>query len=147
MRRGLLLAMLAAGCGLSTPPGEVDLWRANYNKWNSVGPASYDVVVQKTCQCPANAMAVRVEVRNKVVTARIDVATGNPVPADLASHFPDVPGLFAIIKQAIDQDWFAHEAGYDGLDGHPIQANLDKDGGRIDDNLYFSVRDFTAVTP
>jgi hypothetical protein len=146
--RGLFLLLLAAGCGgLSTEGTQTDLWRANYNKWNAVGPASYDWVVQKTCVCPANAMAVRVEVRNRIITARIDLATGNPVPADLASHFPDVPGLFALIKYAIDQEWFAHDAGYDGVDGHPILANLNRDGGRFDDDLYYAVTSFAAVTP
>ena len=55
---------------------------------------------------PTPTSSVVITVRNEVVTSRIYFGTTIPVSAEAAPGYPDIPGLFAIVAEAMAGDPF-----------------------------------------
>lgn len=149
MRMRLLAALCLAGpvaCSdASGPAGADDLYVANLAKWNTTGPASYQMVLTRSCACAVPVETVRVVVQNKVVASRTFVETGEAVPPARAGDFPDVPGLFALLKQAMDEEAFTYNAAYDPTWGYPATLYLDFVGSTLTDNVSYAVTEFTTL--
>ena len=140
----LVLAALAACSDSSGPTGADDLYQANLTKWNATGPHSYRMVLTRNCACPAPEVVLMV-VQNRVVTSRTFVETGEAVPPDRAADFPDVPGLFALVKQAMDEEAFSYNAAYDPTYGYPYTVYVDFVGSSLTDNVSYAVTEFTSL--
>lgn len=140
----LVLAALAACSDSSGPTGADDLYLANLTKWNTTGPRSYQMVLTRGCACPAPE-AVLVVVQNRVVASRTFVETGAAVPPGRAADFPDVPGLFALVKRARDEEAFSYNAAYDPTYGYPSSLYIDFVGNTLTDNVSYAVTEFTSL--
>jgi hypothetical protein len=138
-----MMIVTFAGCDSSTGPGE-ELFRAQV-RWSAHAPSSYSVTIQKGCFCPVGAIGpVIVTVTNGTVTSRVYAATGMPVPAQFASAFPDVPGLFSAIERGMQEKYFQIDADFDPTFGFPTRIIADVNQGTADDEFDFSVTNFTA---
>jgi hypothetical protein len=118
--------------------------RAARARWESSGIDSYAMTVRRLCFC-GFVEPVRVTVDDGVIISRIIVSSGDPVPGSLAQHYPDVPGLFAIIEHA-----FAD--GADGLRfefhpsyGFPTAIAIDWARDAVDDEVTYRAEDFASL--
>lgn len=147
-RGALVLALgLLAGCSDSTGTSiQEELLTSSIRKWNETGPASYEMILLRTCACPA-IPPVRIIVRNKVVESRSYADTGDPVPSEKADDFPDVPGLFALVKKAMDEDYYLFTVAYDPTYGYPASLQLDQVAATLDDNVNFQVIELQSIGP
>lgn len=135
--RSLLIAILAAGlaCGDSVGP-LTELARAEL-RWRQSGLHTYSLALTRSCFCGQDAVGlVTITVRDGVVQSRI-YADGSPVPEDLYDAFPDVPGLFDLIGDALRDDGDVN-VNYHPVLGAPTQAAIDFYPGAIDDEVYYS---------
>ncbi len=140
------LAAGVVGCGLSGPSRSLDRFNEAKKLWDRENPASYAVTVQRLCFC-GNVDPVRIVVVNRQVVSRTVVATQQPLPANLIEFYPDVPGLFAIVRDAYARA-DAINVSFDGRYGFPADASIDYIKSAIDDELTLKVTDFAlAATP
>lgn len=133
--------LLLAACGLFGPNDRDDLAAARA-RWDELGPSSYVLTVERQCFClPLG--PVQVTVVSSAVTERQVVSTGQPVPADQAEYYPDVPGLFQLVADALDRA-DAVEVQYDGQWGFPSKVVIDYAKNAIDDELTVTAGGFVA---
>lgn len=121
--------------------------RAVYNaalqQWNSVGPDSYSFTLIRVCVCTPDSTWVDIVVENDVVTSRIYQDTAEPVPAGEAAKYPDIPGLFALVKFALDNKVFQWGVLFNADWGYPEEFFIDYDASTMDDNVAYAVPVFT----
>lgn len=134
------------GCSDTSGPSPLEaLYQANLQKWTQTGPTSYRMEIGRSCACPASATVI-LTVRNLVVESRVYSDTGEPVPADKAGEFPDVPALFAIIRQALDLDYYALSIQYAPTYGYPATVLLDRVGSTLEDNINYQILDLQPLS-
>lgn len=138
--------LLAAGC---TGGEDFDLARQAYEKallrWGQYGPDSYSFVFTQACVCAGPKSGVLIVVRNGVVESRTVVDTQLPLEPQFASRFPSIPGVFAIIGDALSANIFMIQADYDADYGYPFQIIIDEDGVNVSDNQVYTVTGFTPL--
>ena len=139
-------AALAAGCldNDGPDPGE-QIFESSLQQWNEDGPASYDMVLRRQTLGVNPDLRVVITVRNEIVTSRFYLGTDIPVSGDAAALYPDVPGLFAFVREAMDADPFLLSTAYDELYGYPSEITLDLTAGSTSDNVIYTVEEFTPV--
>jgi len=131
-------AFFLAGCGVTDP---AEGFQAGRNRWNSLGIVDYRFDLSRGCEClPIG--PVRIVVEDGVVVSRTVLATGEPLEASLAPHYPDIPGLFDLVddayRRAIDV-----RVTFDEQYGYPRSASIDYFEG-ADDEITLSVTEFAA---
>ncbi len=134
----------AGGCGLSGPNRSLEQFNEAKKLWDRENPANYAVTVQRFCFCIAVG-PVRIVVQNRLVISRTIVSTQAPLPANLHDLYPDIPGLFATIKDAYTQA-DAITVTFDPQYGFPSDATIDYIKNAVDDELSLRVSDF-AIPP
>ena len=146
LRRQWITAMIVlgvAGCGVSGPERSLDRFNEAKRLWDRENPSNYAVTVQRLCFC-ASVEAVRIVVANRQVITRTVVATQQPLPANLNDLYPDIPGLFAIIKEALVRA-DAVNVSFDGQYGFPSDATIDYIKNAIDDELSLKATAFVIL--
>ncbi len=139
----VLMALAWAGCGLTEPGRSLDQFNGAKRIWDRQNPADYAVTIERLCFCQ-NAGPVRVVVVNRLVLSRTVVATQQPLPANLSEAYPDVPGLFAIVRDGyVRAD--AINVSFDQQYGFPTDATIDYIKNAIDDELGLKVTNFSLV--
>ncbi len=141
LRAGAALALFAA-CGLVTGPGDGDndkALRSAQIRWNAARVQDYTVVVQHLCFC-GYVRPVRVSVRQGVIVSSVDAQTGEPVPSYATVR--DIAGLFALIRDAIDDGADRLEVTYDAELGYPTLINIDYITNAVDDELSVTTSEF-----
>lgn len=140
------LLTLAACADTGTSPSE-QIYDSSLALWNTEGPDSYDMVLERECVCTVPEVQVTIQVRNRQVTARFYTDTDPVIPVEPGNvaFYPDVPGLFALVRDAMDDDVFYLSATYDPTYGFPNMIQLDRTVGSTDDNVIYRVLTFTPV--
>ncbi len=134
------VALLGVNCEDSTSANPADqIFEASLQRWNSVGPASYDLRLIRVCQCEVSSLSVLVQVRDEVVVARFYDGTQDPVEPENASLFPEVRGLFEIVRQALATNVFRISTEYHRDLGYPVRVELDLTPARSDDDVSYFV--------
>ena len=141
----LLMVGLAAAClnQISDPSTKDKTFQASMLKWNDAMIQSYDLQMQVECFCGAPTEPVLVTVRNRVIQSRTLTSSGSPVAAVDQRWFPDVPGLFAIVQDALNLPAASLLVAYNVTYGFPIQIDVDYEGGVVDDQHHYAVVGFT----
>jgi hypothetical protein len=129
--------------GLAGPNRSLDRFNEAKALWDRENPANYAVTVQRLCFC-VTVEPVRIVVQNRVVISRTVVATQLPLPANLNDLYPDIPGLFATIKDAYARA-DAVTVSFDPRYGFPSDATIDYVKSAIDDELTLKVSDFIPL--
>jgi Family of unknown function (DUF6174) len=144
-RSSFVIALLVvAGCGGDSPLGtqfEPRLLWARV-QWESRAVDSYAMTVTPLCFC-GFVEPVRVTVRDGVVVSRVVVSTGGALPAQHASSYPDVPGLFARIDRAHEEGADSVDADFDESYGFPTGIWIDWKVSLADDEEGYRVEDFS----
>lgn len=139
----LLLGVAACSdtTGLSSPE---DLLSQNRALWGRKGPASYEYVITRSCEClPESAGPVTVVVRGGQVDTR-HYASGAPVDPQYDQLFTSVPGLFELIQHAVDLPAAALAVRYNGELGYPESIQIDWVAGAVDDEVSYRITEFTS---
>lgn len=141
-----LSSALAAGCldNDGPDPGE-QIYQASLEQWNEEGPDSYEMVLRRQTLGANPDLRVVITVVNNVVTSRIYLGTDIPVGDDATSLYPDIPGLFAFVREAMDADPFLLATSYDETYGYPSEITLDVTAGSTSDNVVYTVEEFTPT--
>lgn len=142
MRVWLAVSVLAVLTGCSTGPDRDEAFLAAKARWASKNIGSYEIVVRRACFC-ATVESVKVTVVNGQVTSRVFVATGDPVPANLAEYYPGVPGLFDIVEDGYDRA-ASISVTFDAEYGFPSSTVIDYIANAIDDEVAISATGFVA---
>jgi Family of unknown function (DUF6174) len=141
----VIALLVVAGCNDGSPVGTrfdpTLLWARA--RWESSGIDSYAMTVRPLCFC-GFVEPVRVTVRDGVVVSRIIVSTGNALPAQHASSYPDVPGLFAIIERAREQGADEIDTDFDESYGFPTGIWIDWKESWADDEIGYAVHGFSV---
>ena len=141
----LLTSVMAAGCLQNDGPDPgVQIFEASLAQLNEVGPSNYDMVLRRQTIGAVPDIKVVISVRNDVVTSRIYFGTTIPVSAEAAPGYPDIPGLFAIVHDAMAGDPFLLSTTYDEIYGYPSSVQLDVTAAQTSDNVTYTVEEFIA---
>ena len=148
----LVLAVVVSACGSpfvemlangSPHPhqAQLDELGRNAERWAASGITRYAFTYRPSCFCDTTPHLVVVDGG----TTRID---GSPVDPSQPLHdwIPaGVPGLFALVRQAIDGDEVSTT--YDPATGVPTAMDSDPMQNAIDDELAFTITDWTLDPP
>jgi len=145
--RVCLLAMALSGCNLIGPDDPLDDERdrleRNAELWAANTPAHYSFVMQRVCFCGTEVTnRVRIEVRNGTVVARTYEEGGQPVGANFTNLFPNIEGVFQILRDALDRHAASFEAQYDSGRGYPLSAVIDYVANAVDEELSLRITTF-----
>jgi hypothetical protein len=138
-RASILIALLVASgaCTVSGPESDLEAAR---RRWADRGPTSYEMVVGPECFCGEAVTArVLVTVRQREVVSRHYVSSGASVDSRWDAAFPDVPGLFDLIEDAIDRKAARVSASYDPQLGYPMRIDIDYRRDYVDDEVTYLV--------
>ena len=147
MRRWIpvLVALAGVGCGLTEPARSLDQFNGAKRIWDRANPTDYSVTIERLCFCPGVG-PVRVVVVNRLVASRTVVATQQPLAANLSDAYPDVPGLFSIVRDGYVRA-AAINVSFDQQYGFPTDATIDYIKNALDDELSLKVTNFSLLPP
>jgi hypothetical protein len=130
---GATFAFVSA-CSLVTGTSDDDeeALRDAQIRWNNSRIQDYRVVVQHLCFC-GYARPVLVVVQAGVIVLSADAETGEPVPSYATVR--DIPALFTLIREAIDQGADRLDVKYDPQIGYPREIKIDYVSNATDDEL------------
>lgn len=139
-RSALVVPLLAFAACDDDPVSPFGLFAAKA-RWERANIRSYEMTVVRLCgECP-NSDPVRVTISGGVIVSRVSVVTNEPVVPQLAELFPDVPGLFAMVDDAIDDAYDLHVT-YDATYGFPRVISIDWLEDAVDDEVVYRVENF-----
>lgn len=140
----LSAALSLLGCSDGTGPG------VNYTlakaRWEQREPPRYRYTLHRSCFClDAVSMPVIIEVEDGAVISRRYEWTNAEVTTEYFDDFPTVDGLFDILAEAIEADPYLLHARFHRTYGYPMRIDLDYDRQMVDDEVTYTVRDFTVL--
>jgi hypothetical protein len=140
--------LLAAACSETTGPTDpAALLDQNIALWARQGVVSYQYTISRGCECvPESTGPTVVVVRNGTVEAR-RYLTGATVDPQFESLFTPVPGLFDLIRLAIEQPAAALAVRYNSDYGYPESIVIDWVAGTADDEVSYRITDFSPLPP
>ncbi len=136
--RIILLPAFLSSCDLLEPGPErerAELERS-WRNWQLNGGASYSYVQQRLCFCTTDAIAaVRISVRNGLVTERRRLDDNLPVSTELASIWGTVDDLFHLIDEALNVRAASLLVTYDRQYGYPTHIAIDYSTSIADEEI------------
>jgi hypothetical protein len=136
-----LLTLTTIGCSSPTSP-ENRLDQAQH-RWSLRGPDSYSLVITRHCEClPEQSGPTRVVVRDQEVVTRWFLPEDRPITDTFAPFFPDVSGLFEIVRSALRDGVEVVDVTHDPWWGYPSRIKV---GVSVPDGLViYDVSEFSA---
>lgn len=120
----------------------------NRERWLDTRPVGYTYAVERLCFCGVESRGpVRVTVVGSLVTARVYVDSGQPVPSPSEDLFPTVDELFDLLQSAYDQDAHEVRVTYDADTGVPIDFWIDYQLNLADEELGMTVTESVEASP
>ncbi len=139
----LAATLLLAGCASLTEISDQVLADAK-QRWADNGPASYTLILRRTCTCVGPQNPITIEVRNMIVVSRA-YGDGTPVESQYASEYPDVPGLFAVVDQIKAQRPYEWQVEYHSTYGYPMTININYSPITTTDDVWYTVSGMIPV--
>lgn len=138
----LFMLVACGGDGFLAAMRPIASLRAARARWESAGINSYEMTVRRLCFCVLTD-PVRIVVEDGVVISRTVMTTGQPLATREAEYYPDVPGLFAIVEEAIrEADDF--DSAFDATYGFPTLISVDWAADYVDDEIVYRTEGFTT---
>ena len=141
----LALPIALASCNRSsTGPSARDLdelFRAK-TAWSAQALPSYTLMVRPACFC--GSQTIRATVVDGIVTSRVFVETGEPVPDALFRSVESVDAMLATLERALREDVPEFRATYDAR-GVPLTAYIDWYANAIDDEFGWGMVEITPT--
>lgn len=141
VRPAFLCTLVAlSACGILGPDAQVDGLEEAFDRWESTRPESYTFAVERLCFCGPDARGpVRITVAGSTITSQVYVEGAAEVEGQATEWFPDVDGLFEVIRDAIDRDAHTIQVTYDPTSGVPVDFWIDYQEFTADEELGFRV--------
>ncbi len=139
-----VVALTGAGCEDEGPRTQLEQLEEHEALWAATRPVAYRFALERICFC-AERGPVRVTVEGQTVMDRTFVETGDPVEGEARSWFPDVDGLFDVLRHALESGADHVDVEYDPQTGVPIDLWIDYAANVADEELGFHVTE--SVTP
>lgn len=144
----VLSSGLVGGClDNSGPDPSKQIFEASLGLWNDEGPESYTMVLRRQTVGINPDVRVVITVQHDIVISRIYQGTEVHVSEDAAAGYPDIPGLFSLVLEAMNGDPFLLSTNYDPTYGYPSSVTLDVTAARTSDNVIYTVEEFTPTEP
>jgi hypothetical protein len=148
-RFAILLPLLLAACDIVS--GE-DVWEVeedrlarNAQLWSTSRPARYSFILQRVCFCGTEVtQRVLIEVADGAVTSRTYVDGDQPVPAQWHDLFPDMEGVFDVVRDAVERRAAVLDVQYDPDRGYPRSVIIDYVENAVDEELTLRVSGFSV---
>lgn len=139
----LLAAMTLGSCSAPTDTGTITDNALARQRWASERPAAYDYTLSVSCFCIQDVTRpVVIVVNGTSVVSRTYADTGAPVPAQWATTFPSIDGLFEKIASATAAHAATLDVTYDATRGFPTHIAIDYVAQIADDEIVYTIRDF-----
>ena len=113
------------------------------SRWNAQGVRSYTLVAEARCFC-GHLREMRSTVVNGVLTQRVYVDDGTPVPADRYAGIATVDAMLETLDEAFQEDAHDVRATYDAR-GIPTDAFIDYKVNWADEEFGWIVKSFTPA--
>ena len=137
----LLAAFIIPGCAPEST------FNRSLKLWQSKAVVDYSYELRVICFCPAEVTSpVLVEIRNGVTSSVRYAADNVPATNEFFERFNTVEKLFAVIRDAYNRKADTVSAAYDLGYGVPISVSIDYIKLAVDEELAFTVRNFTPLT-
>ncbi|MFL5542413.1 MAG: DUF6174 domain-containing protein [Longimicrobiaceae bacterium] len=157
MRLRILPLRLAAAAALALPlavsacqspsgadPDDLRAFTNARKHWMERGVRSYTLVARANCFCGFLG-DIRTTVVNGVVTERVYVEDGSPVPADRFAEIATIDAMLETLDKAFREDADDVRATYDDR-GVPTQVFIDYHYNWADEEFGWVVRSFTPAS-
>jgi hypothetical protein len=149
-RSSFLLILLSAGCLVATgcsligPDNQqLEDLRSQRRAWNRLAIRDYDVVLERSCFCePESLRPVHIRVRADQTQSIVRVSTGDTVPANRWSLYPNIDALFVWLDGYLRQEDTVVQVTYDPALHFPVEVNgYVKDA--LDSGIRYTLSQFT----
>jgi hypothetical protein len=141
------LATVGLSCTASRSdrPEEAKALTAAREQFTGTLRASYSFTWKRGCLCGVKDLgrAAHVTVANGAITSAVYVDTQQPVGPSLRSDLKTIEEVFAMIQQAIDQDYDEVDVVYDSQVGFPWSVDLKQDKNDVEGGDHLSLSNFT----
>ena len=125
------------------PPVAVTDFVVARDRWTAHRPPSYEFTLTLSCFCgPEVRRPAVIAVTGTTVTSRTYADDGTSFPAQYASAFPSIDGLFDMLADAGSRPTGRAVATYDSVTGYPLTISLDYAANVADDESYYVVSGF-----
>jgi hypothetical protein len=117
-------------------------------QWEAQKITDYRYTLQISCFCvPEIVQPLEIQVRNGVTTSLTKIASGAPVDTEYFDfdQIATMPKLFALIESAIANKAASISVTYDSVFGFPAHISIDHIKYAIDDEISYTVTDFTPL--
>lgn len=145
-RTPILAAVLLSGlaaCGGPFEPTEGGQLRRAEARWHASGISSYSMVVHRSCFCGQPFVGpARVVVQNGTVVSVTFLP--DPTLSVTVNGYPTVDSLFYTIRDGLDRAG-SIDVTYDAARGFPTRIAIDWVKNAIDDEITYTVTEFTEV--
>ena len=140
----LVFAYLLAACSwLNQPTDEVS---QRQQQWADQNVTSYRYTIQVGCFCLTSmTQPVVVEVRDGETASLTPPEGGEPVPAELFTRYDTIDDLFALLKEAREQNYAEATAEFDAERGFPTSIRLDGSTQVADDETFYTISNFEVL--
>lgn len=142
-----LLALALAACEAPTAPTDRDQLLQAVARWHAHGGDNYTFEITRGCFCVLGGQSVLVTVQDGSVSSAVYTGSNTPVDQALVAYIPTIPDLFDLIQDALDRRVSTFSASYDPTYGYPTSIVIDYSSLAIDDELNFTTRALTLLTP
>jgi hypothetical protein len=139
----LPLAIAACQWPSGTDTGDLRDFVNARSRWNAQGIDSYTLVAQARCYCGFLG-DIRTTVVNGLVTERVYVEDGTPVPTDRYGGIATVDAMLETLDEAFQEDAHDVEVTYDAR-GIPTDAQIDYRQNWADEEFGWVVKSFTPA--
>jgi hypothetical protein len=141
----LALPLAAAACGSPSGPetGDLSDFVKARDRWHAQDIRSYTFVAGARCFCGFLG-EIRTTVVNGVVTERVYVADGSPVPADRWTRIATIDAMLETLEDALKENADDLNVTYDSH-GIPTDAFIDYEHDWADEEFGWFVSSFTPA--
>ncbi len=140
-----LAALFFSGCGSGSSHPALSRLAQAQARWQTAGVSHYAFTLERSCFCPPDGSGpVRIEVRSGSVVS-ITKPDGSPVTGDYFSAYDTVEELFEVVRSAENRPAASIITDFDLDRGYPTRISIDYIELAVDDEISYSVSDFTQL--
>jgi hypothetical protein len=120
--------------------------KENRRKWEQLGFDQYQFRFQRTCFCvPEYTRPAILRVRDGRIEAAEYADTGEAVDVEHFGRYETIEGLFALIREVIDQEADRIDVAYDEMFGYPTSLYIDRYAHMADEEQQIEVRELRPL--
>jgi hypothetical protein len=115
-------------------------------RWRAYGLKNYTIEQKRLCFCAFPHGFVKLVVKDNKIVAGLDLANGQPVPAEILQYYQTVDSLFVWIEEMKALNPARLEIEYDSRFGFPKKISFDYRSQIADDELWIEIQSLQALS-